>query len=120
MTVLEQGAGTPAGRTGRTLPVCRCLECGGPFQRRRSDAEFCGRACVRAWNNRRAMRGAELYDLFMVTRFDRDAAKREKVWRRMNRLASHFRDEDKARRAGRRSWRRLGAVLEGKPFLSAE
>jgi hypothetical protein len=101
-------------------PVCRCLECGQPFPRGKRAAEFCGRKCVRAWNNRRMVRGAELYDLLMVTRFDRSLAARFKVWRTVNRLASHFRDDDKVKRDGRRSWRRLSAIRESKPFLWAE
>ena len=116
-TVLEQASPTAA---GKRKPICRCLECGEAFERTRADREFCSRACVRNWTNRRAVRGMEIYDLVMVTRFERDAAKKHKVWRRINRLASLFRDEDKARRDGRRSWRRLRAVIESKPFLSAE
>ncbi|WP_244621760.1 hypothetical protein [Neomesorhizobium albiziae] len=65
-------------------------------------------------------RGAELYDLLMVARFQREEATTNKVWRAINRLASRFRDEDKAYRAARRSWRRLRAVKETKPLLWAE
>lgn len=120
MTVLEHAAQKPAGANDGKGAACRCLECGEAFHRGPRAAEFCSRKCVRAWNNRRMVRGAELYDLLMVTRFDRDAAHRFKVWRTVNRLASVFRDEDKAARDGRRSWRRLRAVMEGKPFLWAE
>lgn len=120
MSVLEQGAQKPASLERRPSPVCRCLECGNAFQRGARLAEFCSRKCVRDWNNRRAVRGAELYDLLMVTRFDRQAATENKVWRTINRLAGRYRDEDKARREGRRSWRRLRAVMESKPFLWAE
>ncbi len=75
---------------------------------------------MRAWNNRRMVRGAELYDLLMIARFERAEATRHKVWRAINRLASRYRDEDKAERAGRRSWRRLRAIIETKIFLWAE
>lgn len=120
VSVLEQSAGKAARAARPIAPQCRCLECGEAFPRRRSDAEFCGRKCVRAWNNRRMTRGAELYDLLMVARFDRERATKFKVWRTINRLAAHFREEDKARRDGRRSWRRLRAVMESKIFLWAE
>jgi len=120
VSVLERPAGAPPARARAIPPVCRCLECGEPFQRARSDAEFCSRKCVRAWNNRRMVRGAELYDLLMVQRYERDRATENKVWRTINRLTAHFRDEDKAKREGRRSWRRLSAVKEGKIFLWAE
>ena len=92
--------------------MCRCLNCGEPFTRGARAAEFCGRKCVRAFNNRRMTRGAALYDLVMIARFERDVAKANKVWRAINRLASRYRDEDKARRHGRRSWRRIRAVIE--------
>lgn len=120
MSVLEQLAGTRPARAKAIAPLCRCLECGEAFQKARSDAEFCSRKCVRAWNNRRMLRGAELYDLLMVQRYERDRATENKVWRTINRLAAHYRDEDKARRNGRRSWRRLAAVMATKVFLLAE
>jgi len=66
------------------------------------------------------VRGAELYDLLMVTRFERALAARFKVWRAINRLAKRFREADEAERGGRRSWRRLRSVIETKLFLWAE
>jgi hypothetical protein len=65
-------------------------------------------------------RGAELYDLVMVARFERADATKNKVWRAINRLAAKFRDEDKAERNARRSWRRLRSVIETKLFLWVE
>jgi len=97
-----------------------CLECGKEFSAGRADAEFCCRACIRAWNNRRMTRGAEVFDLLMVHRYQRDIASRFKVWRTINRLAAKYRDEDIAERGGRRSWRRLRAFMEGRPYLWAE
>lgn len=120
MTVLEQSAGRGTSAPARLSPVCRCLNCGEPFTPGPKAAEFCGRSCIRAWNNRRLVRGAELYDLIMVARFEREAATKNKVWRAINRLAAKFRDEDKAQRAGRRSWRRLRSIIETKIFLWAE
>ncbi|WP_279483428.1 transcriptional regulator [Aureimonas sp. SK2] len=72
-----------------------------------------------AWNNRRRDRGAELYDLYMAHRFERDPAKARGVFQAINRLASDFRREDRERRAGRRSWRRMDVVLEERPHLKA-
>lgn len=63
------------------------------------------------------VRGAELYDLLMVTRYERTLAAKFKVWRTINRLARHFREADERERAGRRSWRRLLSVMETKLFL---
>lgn len=115
--VLEPSPQTPQRRARSVAPQCRCLECGEPFQRGARPAEFCGRKCVGAWNNRRMTRGAELYDLVMTVRYDRDKATLFKVWRTINRLAALFREQDRAERAGRRSWRRIEAIRDGKPFL---
>lgn len=43
-----------------------CKECGKGFQTRQYNADFCGAACRRVFNNRRATRGATLYDLVML------------------------------------------------------
>jgi len=96
-----------------------CLECGGPMDGRHARAEFCGPPCRKAWNNRRMVRGAELYDLFMAHRFDRARATELGLLGVVNRMASYFRDDDKAARDGRRSWRRPEAVLESRPGLRA-
>lgn len=93
-----------------------CLECGDPFERA-SGREFCAPKCRKDWNNRRMKRGAELYDLYMAHRFDRSTALELRVFQAINRMASNFRLEDRAERAGRQSWRRPGAVLEERPYL---
>jgi len=69
--------------------------------------------------NRRKARGAELYDLFMVLRFDRERAKLLRIFQAMCRMASNWRAEDRARRAGRRSYRRPEDVLATRPHLRA-
>lgn len=97
-----------------------CLWCGSPVASLVAEAEFCGTPCRKAFNNLRAMRGAELYDLFMALRHDRAVATRFKVWRLLNRLAAIFRAEDKAERAGRMSWRSPAAILARRPYLAAE
>lgn len=86
-----------------------CLECGGGLQGRRGD--FCSRRCNKAFQNRRMVRGAALYDLFMASRFELEDAKVLKVWREMNRLASTWREEDLIKRAGRKSYRLPRRVL---------
>lgn len=101
-----------------------CLECGDPLARhagdtRRSDTSFCCIACRKTFNNRRAMRGAELYDLYMAHRFDRRVATDLGVMQAINRLASVYRQEDQRSRDGRRSWRKPKAVLQERPYLKA-
>lgn len=70
--------------------------------------------------NRRASRGAELYDLFMASRFELEKSKDLKLWRMMNRMASGFREQDRRERDGRRSWMRPEQVLEAKAYLYAQ
>lgn len=93
-----------------------CAECGSGFTPKKSSAEFCCHACRQVFNNRRAMRGAQLYDLVMTMRFDRKTATDKQVWSVLCGLASAFRAGDQHARDGRRSWRKLGAALSGIPM----
>lgn len=101
-------------------PERACLDCGEAFASAITSAEFCGNACRMAFNNRRAKRGAEIYDLVMALRHDRATATLLKVWRLINRLASIYRDEDRAERAGRRSWRHPAEIIARRPYLKAD
>lgn len=109
----EDGPSVPS----RPSRVCVCLNCGESFEQGRKAAEFCSRKCVRAWNNRRYIRGAELYDLMMIQRFDRGEATKHKVWTALTRLTRQYRDEDIRERGGRRSWRRLRSIIDNKIVL---
>lgn len=81
-----------------------CVECGEKFTHKKSFGKFCKNDCRRDWNNRRAVRGAELYDLVMSMRFDRQKAKEEGDWTLICSLASAYRDADKHARDGRPSF----------------
>lgn len=81
-----------------------CRECGHTFIGKRTTKEFCGAACRRAFNNRKATRGAQMYDLIMAMRFDRHDAKTYGAWKLLDRMAAAARAEDERDRAGRRSW----------------
>lgn len=96
-----------------------CLECGGNVITTAANAEFCSTPCRKAWNNRRAMRGAELYDLVMVWRFDRSRSKALRIWTLLCRMAMLFREDDMHQRAGRRSWSAAEHVIDRKPYLLA-
>ena len=96
--------------------VRACLECGG---RNDTKGEFCSTSCRSKFNNRRKARGAEIYDLYVAHRFDRANAASLGVFQAINRLASNYRQEDQARRDGRRSWRRPQEVLQERPYLKA-
>lgn len=102
------------GRLVACLECGRETECQGPTPR-----EFCSGGCRKSWNNRRMTRGAELLDLYMAHRFDRQHATLLGLFQAINRLASDYRYQDRAERAGRRSWRRPGDVLAERPHLKA-
>lgn len=102
-----------------------CAECAKPFSLARDHEQmFCCTACRTAFNNRRKNRGAELYDLFMTMRFDRDTAKVNGVWAVMCRMASEWNEEDRMaftsaeeaaagiKKPGRRSFGPVRKVLE--------
>jgi hypothetical protein len=80
-----------------------CRECGKPLDMgRKATMEFCSTAHRIAWRNRRMSRGAELYDLFMAMRYDREQAKIFGLWKLMCRLGRMWNEEDKA--ANRQSY----------------
>lgn len=100
-----------------TQPRSRtCKECGERFLGGWL-AEFCSSKCKNRFNNRRAQRGAVLYDLFMATRYQRDEAKDAGCWTFMCALAADWREEDRKERDGRKSWRPFRHVFERFPYL---
>ena len=104
-----------------TMRARACTECGSTFlaEARTPHAEFCGAPCRKAFNNRRMVRGAELYDLVMALRYDRKLATAFKVWKLICRMAATFHEEDATQRAGRKSWRSPRVVVERHPYLRA-
>lgn len=89
-----------------------CSECGCEFTTATAHGDFCSSPCRKSFNNRRALRGAELYDLFMALRYERELAAKLKVWKVICRLAAGYRADDIAERDGRKSWRSIRKVLE--------
>ncbi len=79
-----------------------CKECQNPFAAKVASAVFCSAPCRKVHSNRRAMRGAEIYDLAMEWRFARDVATERKTYSHLCTLLGRFNDKDKAE--GRRSW----------------
>lgn len=96
-----------------------CPECGVPHLAAKRSAEFCSGACRKAFNNRRLIRGAELYDLFMTLRHERPLAKALGVWRLLCRFSQAYREEDVRQRDGRPSWRPAKEVIARRPYLHA-
>lgn len=81
-----------------------CRECTTLFKRYRASSTFCSAACRRIWNNRRAMRGAELYDLFRAMRNERAIAAEIGLWKDICRLEKTWTEEDDRERPDRRSY----------------
>jgi predicted nucleic acid-binding Zn ribbon protein len=96
-----------------------CLECGKPHETRRLEAKFCSEKCRSEFKNRRKLRGAELYDLFMSMRYSRDEAANEGVWNFMCRMAQHYKAQDDRDREGRQSWTPAKEVKARHPHLNA-
>lgn len=81
-----------------------CRECGIPLEGKRSGAVFCSPEHRKAFNNRRMVRGAELYDLIMAQNYERELRKPEALMSVISNLARAYRDSDKTLRQGRKSW----------------
>jgi len=96
-----------------------CVECGCQHHTARAETQFCGAECKKVWNNRRAQRGVQIYDLMMTVRHDRSWATLHGVWSRATRLLQMWRDEDKRDREGRRSWLRPVVVMEQTAWAGA-
>lgn len=111
----ETRAAAPQPRLAKPR-VHACAECGQEAPRA---ASFCTVSCRTRFNNRRRQRGAELYDLYMAHRFERDLSQQLGLFQAINRLASDYRAEDKAERAGRKSWRKPREVLLERPHLKS-
>jgi hypothetical protein len=85
--------------------MCKeCRECGMPLEGKRQGAVFCSPEHRKAFNNRRMIRGAELYDLIMAQNYERELRKPEALMSVISNLARAFRDSDKVLRNGRKSW----------------
>lgn len=77
-----------------------CLECGKIFEPRQHNADFCGSVCRKKFNNRRATRGAVLYDLAMVQETYPDTYAKNDLSGKAIALVQKWADED--RKAGRK------------------
>ena len=72
-----------------------CQECGTPFLAKKNHAKFCSTVCRKTWNNRRATRGAQMYDAVMAMRYDRKKAKSLGIdWTFICRMAEMFNAQD--------------------------
>ena len=98
----------------------KCPECDKPLGNVRDVAVFCSLSCKNKFTNRRMLRGAELYDLFMAVRYQRGLAKALGLWSIICGLANAYRKQDEAIRPGFRSWLDPAKLLASKPSLTAK
>lgn len=113
-------AAAPMSRRAAPTFQRECLWCAAPFAAKSSHGEFCRLECRRSFNNQRAMRGAELYDLAMATRYDRGRATTLGCLQMMWTLCRLFREDDQRVRAGRQSWRDPEVIIERRPYLRTD
>jgi hypothetical protein len=85
-----------------------CRECAQEFTTVKREGRFCSTECRKQHSNRRALRGAELYDLFMALRYERGMAKAKGIWAIICRLGQEWKEEDD--RAKRQSWTPYGEI----------
>lgn len=74
--------------------VRNCRECGALVMQGRKVKDFCDTNCRITWHNRRKKRGAEMYDLFMLLRYDRKNAAEKQVWSLLCNMAMNFKEDD--------------------------
>lgn len=86
-----------------------CLECHGSFLSRQYSSDFCCSACRRTFNNRRAQRGAALYDLLMIEAVDPAAFSKHQLDGRASAMVEKFKQEDVAAKR-KRSHKRASDV----------
>lgn len=99
-------------------PAHVCKECGTPLTgRSKQPRQFCSTPCRQAFNNRRMQRGADLYDLFMAMRYERDKATDLGIWAIMCRMAQEYREQDARDREGRKSWQPASTVIDRLPVV---
>lgn len=89
--------------------VRHCPECQTPLTvsvGRGRPKRYCSVQCGKAFDNRRMTRGAIVYDLMAVMRFERSKAKRLGVWATLCRVMKDLHDADDSK-----TWRDIEDVL---------
>lgn len=84
--------------------ITHCRECGLELKDKKPGALFCTPEHRKAFNNRRMIRGAEMYDLIMAQNYERELRSPLELQTLISRLARAARDSDKFLRDGRKSW----------------
>jgi hypothetical protein len=74
-----------------------CSECGKTYQPRQWNSAFCGTPCSKVFNNRRAMRGAIMYDLIVAQDAKPEAFASAGLEGRLDDLLAAWKEEDAAK-----------------------
>ena len=115
MTRVHGRSARPASNAPHGIRCCQW--CGDDYAARGASQLFCSEAHRTEFNNLRKARGALLIDLVMSLRFERGLASQLKIWSKICTMVSHFRNEDRALRAGRKSWMPPIVTIQGRPDL---
>ena len=94
-----------------------CMECGEGYVAATTRSKFCCLPCNKTFNNRRSMRGAILYDLFMALRFERGLADKLNLWTLVCRQCMFWKMADENTRGDRNTWRAPSEVIAERPYL---
>src|SRR5688572_17639911 len=92
-----------------------CQECGKSFTPKTPTRLFCDTPCRNAFNARRRDRGAELYDVLMVQKFEPNKWDANQI-PPVDKLLLAYKAADDARRGGRRSWQNAWDVSTKLPM----
>ena len=98
----------------------KCKECGSDFRPKQYNAEFCCSGHRNAFNNRRQLRGATLYDLEMIQRNEPELFAKHNLATIRSNLLQHWKSEDATEREGRKSWKSAFNVLSDLVRFSRE
>lgn len=91
--------------------IRQCRECGEPLAVKSGPGrprKYCSVACNKLFDNRRMTRGALMYDLVMMWRWDRPAERKHDIRKLMGRVASEYFTEDQRWP----TWRDIDDVLQ--------
>lgn len=94
---------------------CACVNCGASYVAKKAGSKFCKPECNSVWQNRRNLRGAILYDLWMCNRHERGLAKTLKVLHVMTRLAMYWYAQDH----GKKTWNDARQTVEQVAWANA-
>lgn len=86
-----------------TPRIHACRECRKEFKTSHYNGAFCASTCRKVWNNRRARRGTQAYDLLMLVRFEPELFDKAHLAGRLEAAVNLWHSDD-ASHNRKRSW----------------